>query len=179
MIEKTCLNCGKKWVTKFSGAKYCCQKCGSQHRWKISHKVTDNLRPCRNCGKLFSVTPIQNQKWLCSDECRKARNAKIIREWHTRNPERELIYRARTKEKQTPDSNIKRFYAWNPSAPRKCESCGESRVLEIAHKPGKERNGRGRCKENSHWPSHVWVLCPTCHRLLDRMRYPPSDLGLF
>ena len=27
-------------------------------------------------------------------------------------------------------------------------------------------------------PNHVWVLCPTCHALLDRMHYLPSDLGL-
>jgi len=25
----------------------------------------------------------------------------------------------------------------------------------------------------------VWVLCPTCHALLDRMHYPPEELGLF
>jgi hypothetical protein len=28
------------------------------------------------------------------------------------------------------------------------------------------------------WPEKVWVLCPTCHRLLDRMNYSPSELGL-
>jgi hypothetical protein len=31
---------------------------------------------------------------------------------------------------------------------------------------------------NMQWPEMVWVLCPTCHRLLDRMHYPPTDLGL-
>jgi len=84
----------------------------------------------------------------------------------------------RSKEKQLPDSNLIRFKRWNPNAPDACESCGEDRVIEVAHKPGFERNGAWRKAANSKWPEMVWVLCPTCHSLLDRMHYPPGDLGL-
>lgn len=90
----------------------------------------------------------------------------------------EAIYRARTREKLGPDSQNKRFYALNPNAPRACEACGEDRVIEVAHRPGYERLGARRSSANMQWPKMVWVLCPTCHRLLDRMHYPPEDLGL-
>ena len=67
----------------------------------------------------------------------------------------------------------------NPDAPKFCQSCAETRVLEIAHKPGHERFGERRNNGNQKWPEKVWVLCPTCHRLLDRMHYDPvEDLNL-
>jgi hypothetical protein len=94
------------------------------------------------------------------------------------NPEKEPIYRKKTKAKQLPDSNLLRFRRHNPDAPKACESCGENRVLDIAHKPGHERNGAWRNSENCKWPEKVWVLCPTCHALLDRMNYAPEELGL-
>lgn len=64
------------------------------------------------------------------------------------------------------------------SNPRACEACGETRVLDVAHKPGHERIGRGRRNDLILWPQQVWVLCPTCHALVDRMHYPPKELGL-
>ena len=51
-------------------------------------------------------------------------------------------------------------------------------ALDVAHKPGHERVGAWRSAANCVWPTMVWVLCPTCHALLDRMHYPPEDLGL-
>jgi hypothetical protein len=92
----------------------------------------------------------------------------------------EAVYRARTREKKLPDSQNVRFYRLNPTAPKECENpaCKESRVLEIAHRPGHERLGQRRSSANMRWPEMVWVLCPTCHRLLDRMNYSPEDLGL-
>ena len=41
-----------------------------------------------------------------------------------------------------------------------------------------ERNGQWRNINNTQWPEQVWVLCPTCHALVDRMRYSPEELGL-
>jgi len=76
-----------------------------------------------------------------------------------------------------PDGNQKRFYARFPDAPRSCQGCGETRVLDIAHKPEHRRNGAHRSISNTNL-EHVWILCPTCHALLDRMHYPPIDLGL-
>lgn len=145
---------------------FCSNICGAKYRWKNRpNKVTSHI--CRVCGKDFPM-----------EECRRARVAKITREWHLRNPERTAIYRQRTKAKQLPESNLVRFRRHNPTAPKACESCGEHRVLDVAHKPGHERNGQWRNSRNCKWPEMVWVLCPTCHALVDRMRYPPQELGL-
>jgi hypothetical protein len=59
-----------------------------------------------------------------------------------------------------------------------CESCGEGRVLDVAHKPHARRYGAWRSAQNCKWPDMVWILCPTCHALLDRMNYPPEELRL-
>lgn len=172
-----CIQCGKLTIVKHGNKRFCSNKCGAAYRWKTRpNKITSHI--CRNCGKEFPIRPDQNQKWTCSDNCRKARVAKIVREWRNRNPHRESLYRQRTKEKQLPDSNLVRFRRHNPNAPMYCESCREKRVLDLAHKPGHERNGAWRSRENSKWPEKVWVLCPTCHALIDRMHYPPEDLGL-
>jgi 5-methylcytosine-specific restriction endonuclease McrA len=62
-------------------------------------------------------------------------------------------------------------------APKQCQSCGEDRVLDIAHKPDHKRNGSWRSKKNTSMEK-VWILCPTCHALIDRNNYDPFSLGL-
>jgi hypothetical protein len=175
-----CLHCNvtlkREISTKGRKILYCSTECGWKFRGSKKPRVTEH--ECRNCGKVFPIYAGQNQKWLCSDDCRRERVSKITREWRERNPDRETLYRQRSKEKQLPDSNLLRFRRWNADAPSKCESCGEHRVLDIAHKPGYERNGQWRNSKNCKWPEMVWVLCPTCHALLDRMRYSPEELGL-
>lgn len=172
-----CKHCHKLFHPRTKRSVFCSPKCAAAWRWKTrSNPITSHV--CRNCRKTFPIRPDQSQKWTCSDECRRARVAKSVREWHLRNPERSSIYRMRTKAKQLPDSNLIRFRKTNPNAPKKCESCGEHRVLDVAHKPGHERNGAWRNSKNCAWPKQVWVLCPTCHALLDRMRYSPEELGL-
>jgi hypothetical protein len=121
---------------------------------------------------------LQHAKYLCSDKCRRASNAQSVRNFHLRKPHKELEYRGRSKAKRLPESNGARFYRTNPTAPRACESCGERRVLDIAHKPNHKRFGAWRSTQNCRWPEMVWVLCPTCHALLDRMHYDPAELGL-
>jgi ribosomal protein L34E len=125
------------------------------------------------------LEPGQGNKWLCSRTCRKASQALSVRTFHKRRPQQEAIYRARTKAKKLPDGNLVRFYRTNPKAPKACESCGEERVLDVAHRPDARRLGQWRSSRNCKWPAMVWVLCPTCHALLDRMHYPPEELGLF
>jgi len=88
-------------------------------------------------------------------------------------------YRQNWQAKVGTDSNMLRFRLRFPDAPTSCQSCGETRVLDIAHKPEFRRNGHWRSKENTTWPDKVWILCPTCHALLDRKGYEPSSLGLF
>lgn len=176
MITSACLNCGQSFEHVRTSRRFCSQNCGAAYRWRLRPKVGEHR--CRSCGKMFPIRPDQNQKWTCSDECRRARVTLITRTWHERNPDRDELYRARSKAKQLPESNLIRFRRTNPNAPTACESCGETRVLDVAHKPGHERNGQWRNSRNCLWPQMVWVLCPTCHALLDRMRYPPSELGL-
>ena len=173
-----CIECDAELpVGSHSHKKYCNSKCKARYRKK--QPKTDTARhKCRICGKIFPITKEQGNKWLCSDKCRKASNAKSVREFHKRKPHQEVIYRSRTRDKCYPDGVMHRFYKWHPNAPKKCEACGEDRVLEIAHKPGHERVGARRTKKNQQWPLMVWVLCPTCHRLLDRMNYKPEDIGL-
>ena len=178
MHTNTCEHCRIEYVAKRATSRFCSQKCGAAFRWAKTEKDTEKPRACRECGKMFFASADANQKRICSVECRRARNSRSVREFHAANPDRENWYRLRSKEKKLPDSNHIRFYRVNQSAPKHCESCGEARVLEIAHRPNHERNGRGRSLSNCKWPEMVWVLCPTCHRLLDRMNYTPEDLGL-
>jgi hypothetical protein len=178
MDNDRCLQCGETTDNWNPCRKFCSKLCKNRHFKRHGRQTEKGKHVCRFCGKIFDIGNGQNNKWLCSDACRRGMNAKSVREFATRRPERNAMYRLRHRGKCGPDSNIKRFYRWNPNAPRQCEACGEKRVLEIAHKPGHWRSGERRASHNMRWPEQVWVLCPTCHRLIDRMRYPPEELGL-
>jgi hypothetical protein len=157
---------------------YCSTRCKAKYRKAQGSPSREAGHNCRICGTHFPIGPGQHNKWLCSDECRRASVAKSMREFHKRRPLAEAAYRAKTKAKRLPESNLVRFRRNNPDAPTCCEACGEDRVLEIAHKPSHPRLGAWRSVANTKWPEKVWILCPTCHRLLDRMNYTPSELGL-
>lgn len=78
-----------------------------------------------------------------------------------------------------PDRLITRLRRRYPDLPTVCEAkgCNESRVLEIAHRPTHRRNGRWRTLDL--YDRHMfWVLCPTCHRVLDRGIETAESLGL-
>ena len=177
-MQPKCIQCGKIMIGAHIHKKYCSRKCKTAYYRTNPCPPVSNGHICRICGKWFQISKGQHNKWLCSIECIRASTAKSVREFHKRRPQMEAIYRARTKKKLPPDSMARRFYRTNPNAPRSCESCGETRVLEVAHKPGHERMGERRSSQNMRWPEFVWVLCPTCHRLLDRMNYSPQELGL-
>lgn len=172
-----CRECNADLSSQHLSKRYCNQRCKTAYLKKHGRKASDD-GICRECGKSFPRGPGQSAKAVCSDECRRSRLAKSVRTFHERRPAMEVIYRRRTREKCGPDSNLKRFYRWYPDAPRACQSCGERRVLEVAHKPGHERCGARRSRQTNAWPEKVWVLCPTCHKLLDRMNYSPGELGL-
>lgn len=177
-LQPRCVDCGAAMPGSHLHRKYCSGRCKARWRKKHPAPPREAGHDCRECGTHFSIGPGQHNKWLCSDACRRASNARSVRTFHARRPRMEAIYRARTKTRMPPDSQNRRFYGLNPEAPRACEACGEARVTEIAHKPGHERLGERRAAANLRWPDMVWVLCPTCHRLLDRMHYAPEELGL-
>lgn len=68
-----------------------------------------------------------------------------------------------------------RFFRTFPERPRVCEACGESRVVELAHKVA--RAGAWRTFANT-GSDDVWVLCPTCHRVLDGGIQTAQELGI-
>lgn len=178
MVLHPCVQCGAEMIGSHAHRKFCSGRCKAA--WWRAHPPPAKVvsHNCRQCGCEFPIGPGQNNKWLCSDDCRRDALAQSVREFHLRRPLAQVAYRARQRVKQVPDSMHVRFYRLNPDAPKCCEACGETRVTEIAHRPGHERLGQRRSSANMQWPEMVWVLCPTCHRLLDRMNYLPSDLGL-
>ena len=182
-VAHVCAHCQSDLSGSNPCRKYCSAHCKQQHRKALGFRqgkahipVTEHM--CRICGKIFPIGPEQGNKWLCSDVCRRASIAQSVGNFHRKYPTRAALYNARTKNKRLPSDNLARFYKHNAAAPHNCEACGEDRVLEVAHKPGHERNGSSRSRTNCKWPDKVWVLCPTCHKLLDRMHYDPSELGL-
>ena len=177
-LQPKCVTCGTEMPGSPSHRKYCSSLCKGRHRRAFGGGSAADGHTCRHCGTLFAVEAGQYNKWLCSEVCRKASNAKSVREFHARRPQQEAIYRARTKERRHPDGTFVRFYRAHPTAPRACESCGENRVLDLAHKPISKRNGARKTMQNSRWPEDVWVLCPTCHALHDRMNYTLEELSL-
>ena len=176
-MRHACIECDTEMSGSRFHKKYCSKKCKA--RWRKKNPPSDPTQhKCRVCEKVFPISSGQYNKWLCSPECRRASVAKSVREFHKRRPLAETEYRERTRAKKLPDNNLLRFRRHNPTAPTACESCGEKRVLDVAHKHGHERLGEWRNSKNCRWPEMVWVLCPTCHALVDRMNYPPEELGL-
>jgi hypothetical protein len=137
------------------------------------------MRSCRICEKPFPVIRqrADANRQHCSHECAVESARASRRKFYKEKPHKAVEYHRRSRERLGPDGNLRRFYARYPDAPRSCQSCGESRVLDVAHKPGHERNGAWRSKSNT-MIEKVWILCPTCHALLDRMGYSPAELGL-
>jgi hypothetical protein len=115
-----------------------------------------------------------NNKWYCSDVCSTEAARQSRCRFYKRNPNKISEYRNaainRNKKAGITDGNLTRFYKRFPDAPRQCEACGESRIVEISHKPEFKRNGMWRSAKNTQLHM-VWILCPTCHRLMDRKNY--------
>jgi len=175
--------CGNEFEAKTIKKKYCSRACEAKlwRKTKGLNKLKDG-RFCRQCGKHFYPQGRGgNNKQHCSSDCsRKSARESRSNFWlKQKDPKaKRANYDKKTREKVGPDGNLIRFYKRYPNGPKICESCGETRVLDVAHKPGHERNGSWRSLDNTKWPQKVWILCPTCHALIDRMNYSPEELGL-
>lgn len=185
MKTRYCIECGTPFEASNGKHKHCSERCSNLtgKRRAITYKpLFESGRFCRQCGKHFDIPKGSgaNNKWHCSASCalKSARESRLKFWKRPGAVEARKTYNLRHRVKVGPDGNLKRFYRLHPEAPRECQSCGESRVLDVAHKPSHRRNGAWRSVKNTKWPDFVWVLCPTCHALLDRMHYPPSELGL-
>jgi hypothetical protein len=178
---KFCTICATPYEARNAWHRYCSRKCRTENDRNQAGRKIDSGRFCKQCGsKFFPAYMTGNNKQHCSSECavKSARESRS-KFWGKQPDAKKKMaeYYQRSRERIGPDGNLKRFYSRHPDAPHACQSCGETRVLDVAHRPGFERNGAWRSKDNTTLEK-VWVLCPTCHALLDRMHYPPEELGL-
>jgi hypothetical protein len=176
--DKHCRICGEKFLAKSATHKYCSRECETRAYRERKGFVLGKGRHCRQCGtKFFPDFATGANRQHCSDECavKSARESRC--EFYKKNPQKYFEYHAKSRQKHGPDANMKRFLARHPDAPKSCQSCGESRVLDIAHKPEFRRNGAWRSSRNTTLDK-VWILCPTCHALIDRKGILPNQLGL-
>jgi predicted nucleic acid-binding Zn ribbon protein len=174
---KHCIVCGKTFDSKTPWHKYCSRKCSSQIYRENHGLKLKNGRFCRQCGVKFFPELKQQNKQHCSIECSRKSARESRSKFYERNPQKSFEYYKRRQAKHSIDNNMHRFLQRFPNAPRKCQSCGEERVLDIAHKLEHRRNGSWRSNKNTTLDK-IWILCPTCHALIDRKGIPPSQLGL-
>jgi len=174
---KHCIYCGDEFEAVTAWHKACSRSCQNKARRRSAPKKP---RYCKQCGVSFDYDITQHNRQHCSAECaqKSARESRSAFWKKQKDPNaKRKAYDKRTREKIGADGNLKRFRKRYPDAPTKCQACGEGRVLDIAHKPEFERKGAWRSKANTE-RHKVWILCPTCHALLDRMNYKPSEIGL-
>lgn len=179
---KFCVFCGTQFQSTNAWHKYCSDKCRDTYNNNRKERTLLVGRFCRQCGvQFFPDLKDGKNKQHCSSDCSKksARESrsKFWERLGDKKKEKMSEYHVKNRDKVGPDGNLKRFFARHPEAPKACQSCGETRVLDIAHKPGHKRNGEWRSVKNTTLEK-VWILCPTCHALLDRMNYDPAELGL-
>jgi len=178
----TCRICGVKTKAKRKDKKFCYRCC---HLKNKSRKVIK--RKCKWCKKLFTISRGASKKETGKRYCspshsllgaRRSRLESALRRGRG-EPKRYggrpsfLTEEERTARKR--EGMADRFFRKFPDRPRSCQSCGENRIVELAHKTA--RNGAWRTFGNTR-SEDVWILCPTCHRLLDRKILTIQELGL-
>jgi len=186
-VEKQCPVCDTKFTPDNRAQIYCSLPCrtraqtnrdatatGKPH-WSLTGKI------CKICGKHFMPgTKMSSNAKYCSDACRVEGIRTTQKRFKQLNPEAQSIYnRARDMTNGRKDTLQRRLYAKYPDLPRVCETpnCREARVLEAAHKPGFERKGADQVMK--FYERHMfWMLCPTCHRVLDKGIETPEQMGL-
>jgi hypothetical protein len=177
MYDLFCTECGVPFKAVRPDKRYCaspCQARAGRRRRGEQSDITKAGADCGWCGKHFAITPPSTNQRYCSDGCSREAARKQRREFHRKKPDRQKVYNARRPYRDVRIERLKRRYTDIPNA---CESCGEQRILEVAHRPEHARNGAGRSVRNSQ--RHMfWILCPTCHKLLDYEICSQAELGL-
>lgn len=63
-IQKTCLFCGKEFITfTCRDKKFCCRECAVQAKKKTSARII----VCLHCGKTFNIKNGHTQKFCCRE----------------------------------------------------------------------------------------------------------------
>lgn len=177
----TCLCCSLEFKSE-RRTRHWCDKCRSLGKEARASMVLE--RKCQWCGKSWTVKRgerCETIKRYCSDECRRegARESRYNSKARERNGEPRLeTGRKRTRPIEVAKALDRgslqdRFFHRYPERERKCESCGEARVVDLAHKIPRRSAWRILPKSEE-----VWVLCPTCHRCLDGGIQTVSELDL-
>jgi len=181
---RTCRNCETDYEAHNKSSKYCTPACRTEyhirHRQKGPKGAWMREPITCACGAVFyrTVKHGPNQKY-CSPDCSfKARGLDFQR-FKERNQNAQQDYNTTRTKKQGSDTLFNRVMRKYPELPRACQArgCGESRVLELAHRPEFKRNGAWRTIDK-YAPHMIWILCPTCHRVLDLGVETPEVLGL-
>lgn len=179
MIVIECQRCGTPVNAQRKTRKWC-DDCTTRVKDTTPRQLT-----CGWCTKPFTAARDMKEraKRHCSPDCSNAASTKAKVESAKRRRRGEPKRLPGRPVELTPEESatrkregvVSRWFRRNPDRPRKCEACGETRVVELAHK--KPRNGAARLLSNT-GPDDVWVLCPTCHRVLDYGIETAEELGL-
>jgi hypothetical protein len=174
-----CEVCRWRMIMGRSWRKYCSKACYEKSRLE-RNRIIVKPRPCAQCRNIFTPSALAKNRniiILCSDICRGEYRRAYAKRWNKNNPEARDSYYKKAAAKFGVDKPLKRLWRVFPDMPRYCEGCGDDRVLDIAHKPYAKRNGARRTRKNTN-PDTVWILCPTCHALLDRKGWSPTEVGI-
>jgi len=172
-----CKYCGVDFLPNTRPQLYCSNKCRDSFfngLKSIAKQGNQKIRHCKRCGSQFEYGKEQKNKQHCGIEC-SLKSARLSRTKYQKIPIN--ITKKRDSERKRQIGNKERVFNRYPDLPRACQSCGEDRVIDIAHRPEFKRNGAWRSVANCS-PEKIWILCPTCHALIDRMHYDPKTLGL-
>lgn len=171
-----CVGCGAVFKRNAVLKQYCTMAC-RQATLAIKRPTwVPTTTECTMCSKSFQYIGRPVRK-LCSEECRRESARRHRAAFARKRPEQLEVYRETQRAKKKRDTLLGRLWRKYPWLPRACESCGESRVLDVAHRPGQERRGLWISVTGSH-PDRIWILCPTCHALLDRCKLTQAELGI-
>lgn len=177
MYDLVCKDCGGQFTAQRPDKLYCSSTCQGRAGRRRRGEQTDATalgRDCSICGTHFDIVPPSTNRRYCSAACAREASRRLLRAYMRRNPGKQKLYNQRRPYRDTVLNRLRRRF---PDTPNACESCGENRVLEVAHRPEFKRNGAWRIVENTQ--RHMfWVLCPTCHKLLDRGICSQDELGL-
>lgn len=185
-IRRKCVHCKKLFTVGFKkySQLYCRDECrtaacNSRCRLQQSHWLNKKRR-CRFCGKWFSMSPKKGHNTQhCSLKCSLKSIQRSTNRFHKMNPMKMREYNRVRWKKYGNDTLIVRLRRKYPDLPNICEAkgCGEDRVLQASHKPRYKRNGKNRTM--SLYKRHMfWMLCPTCHVLIDKKICTPSEFHL-
>lgn len=184
--DRTCGHCGAAFTTGIRNAQYCQELCRTRasRARRDETKAGEWLRTPRTCplcrAEFMCTMETGPNKKYCSPKCSIEARARYHSWWtRTEFPKAMKAYNAARARNHGPDTLTNRLRKRYPDLPTVCEvpTCTEARVLECAHKPEYRRNGGWRTMDK--YERHMfWMLCPTCHRVLDMGIETPEQMGL-